>query len=175
MRVGSEAITGPSDQRGLMFQDPNLFPWLSVRRNIQAGLVARGVLRQHGHEVEEFMRLVGLEAFANVYPHQLSGGMAQRAALARALVNHPKVLLLDEPLAGLEPSEMQELIVVLQKLHQDGLTIVMVDHAIAIVSKIVERMIVLDNGKLIADGPADEVTRFPRVVEAYLGSRWRDA
>jgi ABC-type nitrate/sulfonate/bicarbonate transport system ATPase subunit len=102
LRVGSEAITGPSDQRGLMFQDPNLFPWLSVRRNIQAGLVARGVLRQHGHEVEEFMRLVGLEAFANVYPHQLSGGMAQRAALARALVNHPKVLLLDEPLGALD-------------------------------------------------------------------------
>jgi NitT/TauT family transport system ATP-binding protein/sulfonate transport system ATP-binding protein len=102
VRVGSESITGPSAERGLMFQDPNLFPWLSVRGNIQSGLVARGVLRQSRHEVEEFLRLVGLEAFADVYPHQLSGGMAQRAALARALVNHPKVLLLDEPLGALD-------------------------------------------------------------------------
>src|SRR5207237_2184341 len=67
-----------------------------------AGLVARGGLRRRRHEVEEFMRLVGLEALADVYPQQLSGGMAQRAALARALVNHPRVLLLDEPLGALD-------------------------------------------------------------------------
>jgi len=100
--IGSEPITGPSAERGLVFQDPNLFPWLTVRRNIEAGLVARGVLREKRHEVEEFMRLVGLEGFGNAYPHHLSGGMAQRAALARALINHPKVLLLDEPLGALD-------------------------------------------------------------------------
>jgi ABC-type nitrate/sulfonate/bicarbonate transport system ATPase subunit len=102
LRVGSENITGPSAERGLVFQDPSLFPWLTVRRNIQAGLVARGVLHRGRPEVEAFMKLVGLDAFANAYPHQLSGGMAQRAALARALVNHPKVLLLDEPLGSLD-------------------------------------------------------------------------
>lgn len=102
LRMGTEEIRGPSAERGLMFQDPNLFPWLSVRRNIQSGLVARGVLHARRPEVEEFLRLVGLEAFADAYPHQLSGGMAQRAALARALVNHPKVLLLDEPLGALD-------------------------------------------------------------------------
>src|SRR4051812_38577966 len=100
--IGSESITEPSAERGLVFQDPNLFPWLTVRRNIQAGLVARGALHGKREEVEEFMRLVGLETFANAYPHHLSGGMAQRAALARALVNHPKVLLLDEPLGALD-------------------------------------------------------------------------
>jgi ABC-type nitrate/sulfonate/bicarbonate transport system ATPase subunit len=100
--VGSERITGPNAERGLVFQDPNLFPWLSVTRNIQAGLVARGVLHEKRHEVAEFMRLVGLEGFANAYPHHLSGGMAQRVALARALINHPKVLLLDEPLGALD-------------------------------------------------------------------------
>lgn len=100
--AGRERITGPSAQRGLVFQDPNLFPWLTVRRNIEAGLLARGRLRQQRHEVDAFMRLVGLDAFARAFPHQLSGGMAQRVALARALVNHPGVLLLDEPLGALD-------------------------------------------------------------------------
>ena len=100
--VGSDPINEPSAERGLVFQDPNLFPWLTVRRNIEAGLVARRVLREKRNEVDEFMRLVGLEAFADAYPHHLSGGMSQRVALARALINHPKVLLLDEPLGALD-------------------------------------------------------------------------
>ena len=100
--VDEEPISGPSAERGLVFQDPNLFPWLTVRRNIEAGLAARGLLQQKGGEVKEFMRLVALEAFADAYPHHLSGGMAQRVALARALINHPKVLLLDEPLGALD-------------------------------------------------------------------------
>ena len=102
LMVGAESITEPNAERGLVFQDPNLFPWLTVRRNIEAGLVARHVLHEKRHEVDEFMRLVGLESFADAYPHHLSGGMAQRVALARALINHPKVLLLDEPLGALD-------------------------------------------------------------------------
>jgi NitT/TauT family transport system permease protein len=92
LRAGTEVITGPNAARGLVFQDPNLFPWLTVRRAIQAGLVALGVLHRKRHEVDGFIRLVGLEGFADAYPHHLSGGMAQRVALARALITHPKVL-----------------------------------------------------------------------------------
>jgi ABC-type nitrate/sulfonate/bicarbonate transport system ATPase subunit len=102
LMVGAEPITSPNAERGLVFQDPNLFPWLTVRRNIEAGLVARHILHEKRHDVDEFMRLVGLESFAAAYPHHLSGGMAQRVALARALINHPKVLLLDEPLGALD-------------------------------------------------------------------------
>src|SRR5579883_625458 len=76
--VESEPIAGANAERGLIFQDPNLFPWLSVRGNIRAGLVARGVARRQRGAVDEYMRLVGIEGFADVYPHQLSGGMAQR-------------------------------------------------------------------------------------------------
>jgi sulfonate transport system ATP-binding protein len=131
LRIGNEPIAGPSAERGLMFQDPNLFPWLSVRRNIQAGLVARGVLRERRHEVEEFMRLMGLEAFSHAYPHQLSGGMAQRAALARALVNHPKVLLLDEPLGALDQfTRMRMQDEVLRVWEARGTTMVLVTHDI---------------------------------------------
>ena len=128
---GGQRITGPDASRGLVFQDPNLFPWLSVRRNIESGLVARGVLREQRHEVDEFMRLVGLEAFAASYPHHLSGGMAQRVALARALVNHPQVLLLDEPLGALDAfTRMRMQDEVLRLWQSRGTTMVLVTHDI---------------------------------------------
>src|SRR6476620_1138314 len=129
--VGNERITAPNAERGLVFQDPSLFPWLTVRRNIESGLVARGVLRQMRAEVDEFMRLVGLEAFANSFPHHLSGGMAQRVSLARALINHPKVLLLDEPLGALDAftrMRMQDEVLRLWRAH--GTTMLFVTHDI---------------------------------------------
>ena len=129
--IGPERINEPGAERGLVFQDPNLFPWLTVRRNIEAGLVARGVLREKRNEVDEFMRLVGLEAFGDAYPHHLSGGMAQRVALARALINHPKVLLLDEPLGALDAftrMRMQDEVLRLWQAHRT--TILFVTHDI---------------------------------------------
>jgi sulfonate transport system ATP-binding protein len=129
--IGSEKITRPSAERGLVFQDPNLFPWLTVRRNIQAGLVARGVLGEKYREVDDFMRLVGLEIFADAYPHHLSGGMAQRAALARALINHPKILLLDEPLGALDAfTRMRMQDEVLRLWQARGTTMLLVTHDI---------------------------------------------
>jgi sulfonate transport system ATP-binding protein len=131
LRVDNEIISGPSAERGLVFQDPNLFPWLTVRGNIESGLVARGLLKAKGHEVDEFMRLVGLESFAGSYPHHLSGGMAQRVALARALINHPKVLLLDEPLGALDAftrMRMQDEVLRLWKAR--GTTMLLVTHDI---------------------------------------------
>lgn len=129
--IGAEPITAPSEERGLVFQDPNLFPWLTVRRNIEAGLVARGVLHEKRGEVDEFMRLVGLETFADSYPHHLSGGMAQRAALARALINHPKVLLLDEPLGALDAfTRMRMQDEVLRLWQARGTTMLLVTHDI---------------------------------------------
>jgi ABC-type nitrate/sulfonate/bicarbonate transport system ATPase subunit len=131
LRVGSELIAGPSAERGLVFQDPNLFPWLTVRKNIRSGLIARGVRQEKAEEVDEYMRLVGLEGFASAYPHHLSGGMAQRAALARALINHPKVLLLDEPLGALDAfTRMRMQDEVLRLWQGRGTTMVLVTHDI---------------------------------------------
>ena len=129
--VGLDRICGPSAERGLVFQDPNLFPWLTVRRNVEAGLRARGVLQEKRSEVGEFLKLVGLEEFDSAYPHHLSGGMAQRAALARALINHPKVLLLDEPLGALDAfTRMRMQDEVLRLWEARGTTIVLVTHDI---------------------------------------------
>jgi ABC-type nitrate/sulfonate/bicarbonate transport system ATPase subunit len=142
--VHGEPIIGPTAERGLVFQDPNLFPWLTVRRNIESGLVARGILRDRRHEVDEFMRLVGLESFARAYPHQLSGGMAQRVALARALVNDPRVLLLDEPLGALDAfTRMKMQDEVLRLWEARGTTMLLVTHDIDEAIYMSDRIVVM--------------------------------
>ena len=102
LREDEARIRGPHPSRVVVFQDPTLFPWRTVWDNVALGLEAQGILKQHRRRVDDAIELVGLSAFRNAYPHQLSGGMAQRAALARALVNDPKVLVLDEPLGKLD-------------------------------------------------------------------------
>lgn len=127
--LDGKPIKGPGYERGLVFQDPTLFPWLTIYDNVAYGLKIRHVYKEHKKEVEEFIRLVGLSGFEKSYPHQLSGGMAQRASLARALVNHPKVLLLDEPLGALDAftrMNMQDEILRIWK--ERGTTMIMVTH-----------------------------------------------
>jgi NitT/TauT family transport system ATP-binding protein len=102
LREDEIRIKGPHPSRVVVFQDPTLFPWRSVWDNVALGLEAQGILKNQRQRVDAALDLVGLSAFSNAYPHQLSGGMAQRAALARALVNDPKVLVLDEPLGRLD-------------------------------------------------------------------------
>lgn len=127
--LDGKIINGPGYERGLVFQDPTLFPWLTIYDNVAYGLKIRGVYKEQKDEVAEFIRLVGLKGFEKSYPHQLSGGMAQRASLARALVNHPKVLLLDEPLGALDAftrMNMQDELLRIWK--ERGTTMLMVTH-----------------------------------------------
>jgi NitT/TauT family transport system ATP-binding protein len=125
------AITGPSPSRVVVFQDPTLYPWRTVRQNVALGPQARGTLQQDQGRIDDALRLVGLEAFGAAYPHQLSGGMAQRAALARALVNDPKLLILDEPLGKLDSLTRLTMQGELLRLWQDrGFTTLLVTHDI---------------------------------------------
>src|SRR5512138_554657 len=101
LSVGAAPISGPSLERGIMFQDSRLLPWLTVERNVAFAL-ARVPRAERRERVAEALRTVGLAGFEKAYPHQLSGGMAQRAAIARVLVNKPRVLLLDEPFGALD-------------------------------------------------------------------------
>jgi ABC-type nitrate/sulfonate/bicarbonate transport system ATPase subunit len=174
LAIGAEPITAPSAERGLVFQDPNLFPWLTVRRNIEAGLVARGVIRENRHKVDEFMRLVGLESFANSFPHHLSGGMAQRVALARALINHPRVLLLDEPLGALDAftrMRMQDEVLRLWQAH--GTTMLFVTHDIDEAIYMSDRIVIMTQrpGKIEQIIPVDLERPRDRSSEDFLRLR----
>jgi ABC-type taurine transport system ATPase subunit len=112
VRLDGEAIVGPGADRGVVFQQPALFPWMTVAKNAGFGLMVRGSpAGERDAAVESFLRLVGLWDFRNRYPYQLSGGMQQRLAIVRALVNDPKVLLMDEPFGALDAltrEKMQE-------------------------------------------------------------------
>ena len=127
--VDDTKVTKPGSDRGFAFQQANLFPWLNIRDNIAFGLKARHIYKEQKDEVDKFIELVGLKGFEKSFPHQLSGGMNQRASLTRALVGHPKILLLDEPLGALDAftrMTMQDEILRLWKEHNT--TMVMVTH-----------------------------------------------
>ncbi|MEW9701457.1 ABC transporter ATP-binding protein [Paenibacillus sp. SI8] len=142
--LDGEVIEGAHYSRGLVFQDPTLFPWKNVWDNVASGLEARGILKQQSHEVDAYINLVGLKGFEKVYPHMLSGGMAQRAALARALVNHPKVLLLDEPLGALDAfTRMNLQDEILRIWRERGTTMVLVTHDIDEAVYLSDRVIVM--------------------------------
>jgi NitT/TauT family transport system ATP-binding protein len=103
IRLDGEIISKPGPDRGVVFQEYALFPWLNAAENIEFGLRERGVPKaEREARVQEQITLVGLRGFGNRFPHELSGGMRQRVALARVLVNDPKMLLMDEPFAALD-------------------------------------------------------------------------
>ena len=103
VRVNGKTVSGPGADRGMVFQGYTLFPWLTVKKNVMFGLRMNGQGRAEAErEALQWLDLVGLEPFANAYPHQLSGGMKQRVAIARALANRPGILLMDEPFGALD-------------------------------------------------------------------------
>jgi len=123
-------ITGPGLERGLIFQEHRLFPWLSVQDNVALALENAGMTaRQKREAIQEHLTLVGLGGFERAYPRQLSGGMAQRAAIARGLVSRPEILMLDEPFGALDAITRVHLQTELQRIWElERITMVLVTH-----------------------------------------------
>lgn len=143
-----QTVTGPSLDRGIVFQEPRLFPWLSVARNVGLGLENSGFNRaQKKRLVEEHLELVGLSGFADAYPHQLSGGMAQRAGIARGLVNRPNVLFLDEPFGALDAITKARLQDELQEIWaKERITMLLVTHDVEEAVYLGDRVVVMASG-----------------------------
>jgi NitT/TauT family transport system ATP-binding protein len=141
-------IAGPAPDRGMVFQDYGLFPWLTVRRNIAFGPTARGLAAAEVKDtVERFVSLVGLQRFADAYPHQLSGGMKQRVAIARVLANDADLVLMDEPFGALDAMTRERLQDELLEIWQrTGLTVMFVTHSIEEAIFLADRVVVMSPG-----------------------------
>ncbi|QNN58077.1 ABC transporter ATP-binding protein [Diaphorobacter ruginosibacter] len=151
-------IAQPDPSRIVVFQDPTLFPWRTVRDNVALGLQARKVPRDQHARIDEALKLVGLTEFAQSYPHQLSGGMAQRAALARALVNDPQLLILDEPLGKLDSLTRLSMQGEILKLWQRaGFSVLLVTHDVEEALFLANRVIVFSPrpARVVAEIPVD--------------------
>ena len=138
-------VLGTSLERGIVFQEPRLFPWATVAQNIALGLknAPLGETEKRA-SVAAHITLVGLDGFAEAYPHQLSGGMAQRAAIARGLVNRPRLLLLDEPFGALDALTRARLQIELQRIWaHEKISMVLVTHGVDEAVLLGDRIIVL--------------------------------
>lgn len=145
IRVNGQPVRGTSLDRGIVFQEHRLFPWLTVEQNVGLGLEnSNWTADKKEQAVREHIALVGLQGFERAYPHQLSGGMAQRAAIARGLVNQPNILLLDEPFGALDALTRSKLQNELQRIWQsEGITMLLVTHDVDEAVYLGDRVVVM--------------------------------
>ena len=182
IKVSGIEINGPSVKRGMVFQTYTLFPWLTVRENIEFGLKLKGLNGKERKVIsDKYLGLVGLETFANSYSKELSGGMKQRVAIARSLANNPEVLLMDEPFGALDAQtkqSMQQLLLEIWK--KEKTTIVFITHDIDEALFLSQRIYVMEarpgrileeinaDLHLFKDGDLVDVERFMKVKKHII-------
>ena len=158
---------------GMVFQQFNLFPHMTVLENITVAPIH--VLKRPKKEVEEeavkLLKKVGLEEKKNDYPKKLSGGQQQRVAIARALAMRPKVMLFDEPTSALDPELVGEVLQVIRKVAEEGMTMVVVTHEMNFAKEVADRVVFMANGRIEEQGIAKEVLMNPKSekLRAFLG------
>ncbi|WP_092495608.1 amino acid ABC transporter ATP-binding protein [Faunimonas pinastri] len=149
---------------GMVFQRFNLFPHLTVLGNIiQAPMLIRGEKREGAvRRAHALLDMVDLRQKADAYPQQLSGGQQQRVAIARALAMNPKLMLFDEPTSALDPELVGEVLAVMKRLANEGMTMIVVTHEMGFAREVADRVIFMDGGVVVEEGPPAEVLDRPR-------------
>lgn len=149
---------------GMVFQSFNLFPHMTIRQNIKLApmRVRKTSDEAADRKADQLMQQVGIEAQADKYPDQLSGGQQQRVAIARALAMEPKVLLFDEPTSSLDPEMVGEVLDVMKRLADSGVTMLVVTHEMGFARQVADRVIFMDEGKIIETGKPDAIFDAPK-------------
>ena len=162
--LGSSDLAQQRREIGMVFQRFNLFPHLNVLANIAQ---APQLVRKESHEAahrraRDLLDLVGLSDKIAAYPHQLSGGQQQRVAIARALAMQPKLMLFDEPTSALDPELVGEVLAVMRRLAAGGMTMIVVTHEIGFAREVADRVVFMDGGVVVEEGPPAEIFDRPR-------------
>ncbi|WP_168118720.1 amino acid ABC transporter ATP-binding protein [Paenibacillus sp. HB172176] len=155
-------------QTGMVFQSFNLFPHMTAIENVmEAQMTVRKKKKREARAyAEEQLRKVGLTDKANAYPHQLSGGQQQRVAIARAMAMDPEVLLFDEPTSALDPELVGDVLGVMKQLAAEGMTMIIVTHEMKFAADVADHLILIDNGRIIEQGPPQGVLKQPKTPRA---------
>ena len=163
--LDSEAnINAVRAEVGMVFQRFNLFPHMTVLDNITlAPMKVRGVSKEEAEKTaNELLTRVGLGDRGGAYPSQLSGGQQQRVAIARALAMHPKIMLFDEPTSALDPEMVKEVLNVMKKLAEEGMTMVVVTHEMGFAREVGDRVLFVDDGRILVEGTPEEIFDNPK-------------
>jgi branched-chain amino acid transport system ATP-binding protein len=179
VRLGGERLTGLAPdavcRRGVArtFQKLRPFSGLSVLDNVMVGALTRTKDVRHARaRARELIVKVGLGEKTDAHARTLSTGQRKRLELARALATEPRILLLDEVTGGVDQRTIPELVRLVRELHAGGLTLLVIEHNMRVITAVAQRIVALHLGEVIADGPPDAVARDARVIEAYLGQAY---
>ena len=167
---GEANINKVREEVGMVFQRFNLFPHMTVLQNIMlAPIKVRHVAKQEAEDTaRKLLARVGLADKADAYPSQLSGGQQQRVAIARALAMKPQVMLFDEPTSALDPEMVGEVLDVMRKLAEEGMTMVIVTHEMGFAREVGDRLLFVDDGRIIEQGDPKEVFEHPQEERTRL-------
>lgn len=163
-RAFERHINGVRQQMGMVFQHFNLFPHMTVRENVTKGpMVLKGVSRDDADALaRQLLAKVGLAEKIDAYPSRLSGGQKQRVAIARALAMKPKVMLFDEATSALDPELVDEVNAVMKQLAAEHMTMIIVTHEMRFASEVADRVLFMDDGVVVEEGPPSEIFTAPR-------------